>query len=176
VDLPKSLLPGWVINLIERHREFDSLLVPAYIDLDEPSRVVLFPQVVFLGSDAGFIHFGIDDATGQLHLGASVEAFLPSELAGEPSIRPIFVNLTANYLGDGPPAKAESITFYVDEGSVPAEGNFRGVVLRFEGGEGIALDPFSFSGIRIGSVPDFSNVMSNLPGIGAVRLGPRFEE
>jgi hypothetical protein len=173
MDLQGESMPAWVIDLIERCYEFESLLVPAYIDLEERSRVVLFPQMVFFGSSGGFVHLGIDEATGQLHLGESVEAFLPSELADEPSISPTFVDLTENCLGGGPPAKIKSTTFYLDEDSVPARGLFRGVVFEFEGGEGVALDPLSFSGIRIGIVPDFSVVMSNLSGVDAVKVCPR---
>jgi hypothetical protein len=47
------------------------------------------------------------------------------------------------------------------------------VVIEFEGGDGISLDPFSFSGIRIGAVPDLSMAMKNLPNIGAVQVFPR---
>jgi len=173
VDLHRRSIPVRVIDLVERCVEFDALLVPGYIDRDQQSRVVLFPQLVFLGFGSGFLRFGIDEATGQLRVGESAEEFLPPELAGEPSISPIFVDLTANYLGDGSPAKVRSTTLYTNEDSDPERGNFRGVVIEFEGGDGISFDPFAFSGIRIGTALDFSTVLNSQPDIDAAQIFPR---
>jgi hypothetical protein len=170
--VPNGNLLARVDKTIKPGCEFDTLLVPAYIDLDGDPRVVLFPQSVFLGTGGGFVYFSIDAPSGQLRLDECAEAFLPSELSGEPSVKPIFADLTANYLGDGPPAKMHSISFYLDRDSDPERGTFRAVTIEFEGGDGISLDPFSFSGIRIGTVPDLGVTMGEREDVEVIRIPP----
>ncbi|MBT0772647.1 hypothetical protein KIH74_27130 [Kineosporia sp. J2-2] len=156
-------VPGWVADLIERHGEIDSLLVPAYIDLDESARVVPYPQAVFLGSADGFICLTIDEDTGQLHLDQCAQTFLPPELIEEPSVQATFVDLTENYLTGGRWSRITAVSFHLDGDSDPERGLFRGVALEFEAGEGVVLDPFAFSGIRLGTTPGLSLSLGGLP-------------
>ena len=104
------------------------------------------------------------------HAEFDADAVVPSELEDEPSIRPVFRDLTAQYLSDGPAVELSSIDFYTDESSVPEDGKYRGVVVEMVGGAGITLDPFWVMGIRIGSFPGAA--FDSRPGVSREKVRP----
>ena len=148
-------MPDWIVNLVQSHSQIRCLLVPAYVDLDtHPERVRLFPSSAFLGSESSFLVFNINQPSGQLQLSNASEVSLPEELMDEPSIRPVLVDLSMNYLDEDHPLQCDHLVLYLDADSDVSLGRFRAVVFCFEDGRQLLLDPYWPLGIRFGGESD----------------------
>jgi len=147
------------------------LLVAAYIDLDRNhpvegyAEIQFYPRVILFKIDDGYLRLSVDEGTDQIMLRFSADALPASELLDEPSVEPVFIDFTENFLGDTRPARVTSVSLLVDQFSDPERGIFRGLVLHQGQDEGLAVDPYSFLGMRLGILPDLGKWMSGLAGV-----------
>lgn len=165
--LRQDALPSHWDEIFGQYSEVTSVMVPGYVDLDaHPEQVKLFPLTVALGDERGYLKFGIDKATSQLTVDSSSDIELPEELMDEPSIRPLFVDLGAEYLGDALPVEIVSAALYLDQHSNISAGRLRGIRIDLRGGEELTLDPFWTPGIRIGGKSLAGRLEDQVVGIG----------
>lgn len=148
VDLDKVSWP----DLFGPITAIDTVLVPGYVD-DDSGRTVArgYPNQVALGSDGVFLEFATDGYSGQLTFQVKEDTKIPEEIAEDPSFKPLFIGITWLFVREPIPRKLESFTLYLNEDSDLSERRVRGASGTFEGGGVLALDPFSFSGMEIGS-------------------------
>ncbi|MEV4826774.1 hypothetical protein AB0K25_00350 [Micromonospora sp. NPDC049257] len=142
---------GWVAEMVKRHSMMEAVFVPAFVDLDtSPRQVKLFPRSVFVESTRGFLAMNIDEKSGQIQLADSHTLVTPPALGAEPSLEPVFADLSLNYLSEITPLRCLGIVLHFDVDSSGSENRFRAVELRFADDRILLFDPFWPSGIRIG--------------------------
>ena len=151
----------------------DTVLVPGYEDDDSGRSVARgYPSQVALGSDGVFLEFATDGYSGQLAFQVKDDTEIPEEIVEDPSFKPLFIDIAWLFVREPIPRKLESVTFYLNEESDLSERRVRAASATLEGGGVLALDPFSFSGIEIGSATlrdeIDQNVMSSPDGCRAV--------
>ena len=170
VDLDNVSWP----NLFGPIAAVDTVLVPGYVDDDTGRRTVArgYPSRVALGRDGVFVEFATDGYSGQLTFQVKDDIEIPEEIVEDPSLKPLYIDITWLFVREPIPRRLESITLYLNEESDLSERRVRAASATLEGGGVLALDPFSFSGMEIGSATlrdeIEQNVMSSPDGRRAV--------
>ncbi|WP_144081559.1 hypothetical protein [Micromonospora wenchangensis] len=142
---------GWAVEMVKRHSMMEAIFVPAFVDLDTlPRQVKLFPRSVFVESTRGLMAMNIDEKSGQIRLADSDALVTPPALSAEPSLEPVFADLSINYLSEIAPLRCLAVVLHLDVDSSGPENRFRAVELHFAGDRILLFDPFWPSGIKIG--------------------------
>ncbi|MDB4872811.1 MAG: hypothetical protein JWL97_3815 [Gemmatimonadales bacterium] len=144
-----------IVDLVRRHRVATSLLVPGFVDLHASPQVVTpFPRVLFLGGDHDYLSLSIDEISGQFSIGETANPSVPNSLLDEPTIQPIFVDLSIYHLSEVHPIEFESASLYLDQDSSEVRNLFRAIAFNYGDGRVLLFDPFWPFGIRVGNEAD----------------------
>jgi len=148
----------------------DTVLVPGYVD-DDTGRTVArgYPSQVALGSDGVFLEFATDGYSGQLTFQVKDGTEIPEEIVEDPSFEPLFIDIAWLFVREPIPRRLESITLFLNEESDLSKRRVRAASATFEGGGVLALDPFSFSGIEVGSATLRDEIDENVMSRGGRR-------
>lgn len=161
----------WVVDLVGRHSMMKALLVPAFVDLDAvPRQVTLFPDSVFIESGSGYLSLKVDAGSGQLQLSEVRVLEIPPALRDEPSVDPVFADLSPNYLDDVHPLQCSGVLLCLDADSSGLENQFRAIGFRVGDRRILFFDPFWPSGIRIGGESEVTRIGDEIPEGGIVEI------
>jgi len=161
----------WIVDLFKAHSTMAAVLVPAFMDLDTlPRQVKLFPKRVFIETESGYLVLKIDADSGQLQVSAGRALEVPGDLQGEPSVEPVFADLTLSYLDEMFALRCVGVTLYLDADSSVSANRFRALALRFGDERILFFDPFWPAGIRVGSGFEASRLSAEVPELTSVEL------
>jgi hypothetical protein len=150
-------------DALRRYNPAKYLLTAGYIAKEAgPPVVNMYPNIVWLGTDDGYLKFSIDDSTGYLDVAETSSTSLPDSLLEEPSIQPVLIDLSTYYLSEVEDVEFTTASIYFLSASGTGLPLLRAIAMHRIDGRTLLIDPLWPFGIKIGNETDLARLRQEI--------------